>query len=364
MKARDLERLTDLAMDYSLAVRPGHIVVVSGPDVAEDFLRRLFEAVLARAGLPVIRLRGDLYRQTLLHTTGDDRDRWLNPLGVPDGSPIDRSLGIWTAGPPGSGACDASPASPNGDERARQGAFLHAAAERKLRWLALFYPTPAAARAATMSAEDFTTLVAAADMLDTPDPAAAWQEAFDRQQRLCTTLGKADTIRFTTPEGTDLTVGVAGRTWINNAGHRNLPDGEIFTAPVESGVHGTFVADLPVLFRGQVIRGARLEFNGGRLVRTGADEGSAALRDLAATDPGASRVGEIALGLNPRRTAATTISLLDEKIGGTFHVGIGAAYPETGGTNSSVVHRDFIADLRRGGRIDVDGEPFEIRIGA
>jgi len=127
---------------------------------------------------------------------------------------------------------------------------------------------------------------------------------------------------------------------------------------VEGSVTGVFSGDLPVLHEDQVIDGVRLEFDGGRLVRAFAERGDDALQRLIAQDPGAARVGEVAIGLNPRLAVGTKMSLLDEKIGGTFHIALGAAYPETGGSNDSLVHRDFVADLRQGGRIELDGRVF------
>jgi len=367
-----IARLVQLAMGYALAVRPGDVLVISGPRVAEPLVYRLFGAALGLGALPVIRYRGDLYRETTLCTAGDGAERWVNPLGVPEGRPVARSVGIWAmeeAGPAAHallGECApagaAGPSAPalrsHPEEHARQREFLQAAAAGKLRWLALFYPTPAAARIAGMAPDAFEQLIFAADMLDELNPPAAWRALFERQERLCQRLGRARTIRFTTPRGTDLTMRIGGRKWINSGGHRNLPDGEVFTAPVEGSVTGVFSGDLPVLHEDQVIDGVRLEFDGGRLVRAFAERGDDALQRLIAQDPGAARVGEVAIGLNPRLAVGTKMSLLDEKIGGTFHIALGAAYPETGGSNDSLVHRDFVADLRQGGRIELDGRVF------
>jgi aminopeptidase len=218
----------------------------------------------------------------------------------------------------------------------------------------VLYPTEASAALAGMSMESFDDMVVAATMLDQPDPQSAWQDIYDRQQHLCRKFALASKIRFTTRRGTDLTMNVKGRRWLNGSGQCNLPDGEVFTAPIESSVNGTFIPDYPVVHMGHLIDGARFEFTDGRLVNVSADCGEAALHQMVSQDDGAARIGEVGLGLNPRITKGTGMSLIDEKMGGTFHIALGLAYPMTGGANVSVIHRDFIADLRKGGRIEFD----------
>jgi len=361
VEAHHLDRLTNLALDYSLAVKPGQVVVISGPGIAEPLIFKLFAAAIQRGARPIIRLAGDLYRETHVRANGADHDRWLNPAKVGEGAPVDHSIGLWALeDEPPTAAVEAEPAPSGDEEQTHQREFLQAAADEKLRWLALFYPTPAAARVAELSFKALDQLVVAADRLDEPDPSAAWRAQFAHQELLCKRLERARNLRFTSPSGIDLTMSIAGRKWINSGGHYNLPDGEVFTAPIESSITGLFIGDFPLLHLGQVIRSPRLFFEAGQLVQVDAEEGAVALRQLIATDPGASRVGEIALGLNRRITAGTKVSLIDEKIGGTFHLALGAAYPETGGTNDSLVHRDFVADLRGGGVVEIDGVPIEL----
>jgi aminopeptidase len=361
MKPYHVDRLAQLALDYSLTVRKGDVLVISGHVIAEAMMCRLFKMALARGALPVIRMTGDLYRETRLRTCGQDRNCWINPLSVPEGSSVDCSLGIWSLAdsPPLAGSANGSGSSPpsrDSNEWRRQREFLRAAAKNELRWLALFYPTPAWSRVAGMSVDTLEEIVVNAGLLDHANPSAAWRLMRSQQERLCRQLERGRLVHVTTSLGTDLTLDVTGRTWINGDGRTNLPDGEVFTAPLDSGVTGVFVGDLPVIHEGEIISGVRLEFDGGRLVRSFANRGKDALRRLIGQDEGASRVGEIGLGLNPRLNVPTGLSLLDEKIGGTFHIALGAAYFETGGTNDSLVHRDFVASLHQGGRIEVDGQ--------
>ena len=100
----------------------------------------------------------------------------------------------------------------------------------------------------------------------------------------------------------------------------------------------------------------RLRFESGKVVEASAERGEEYLIKLLDTDDGSRRLGELGIGTNYGIDRGTRDVLLDEKIGGTVHLAVGASYPESGGTNDSAVHTDMVCDLRRGGRIEVDGE--------
>ncbi len=132
-------------------------------------------------------------------------------------------------------------------------------------------------------------------------------------------------------DGTDLTLGVEGRTWVPCDGRENFPDGEVFTGPVETKVDGTIRFTYPSGYAGRRVGGVELEFRGGEVVRAEAEEGETFLREMLALDDGARRAGEFSFGLNEAVTEFTGHTLFDEKIGGTVHLALGASYPESGG---------------------------------
>jgi aminopeptidase len=140
-----------------------------------------------------------------------------------------------------------------------------------------------------------------------------------------------------------------------------MPSGEVFTGPIEDSAEGVSSFDLPSSVGGVVVRGVRLRFEAGRVVEATADEGEDLLQAQLDTDPGARYLGEIGIGTNDRITAPILNTLYDEKIGGTVHLALGRSYPESGGTNHSAIHWDLITDLRRGGELLLDGEPFQRR---
>ena len=210
-------------------------------------------------------------------------------------------------------------------------------------------------------------------MLHLPDPVGAWRRLHEQQERLRVYMQGKREVRFTAPandgrsgeggvgvgvgrrhEGTDLTVDVSGRMWINCAGGENFPDGEVFTGP--RGVEGVVNFTHPAVYRGCVVEGVRLRFRAGRVVEASATTNEEYLIAMLDQDEGARNAGEIAIGTNYELTRFTGNTFFDEKIGGTFHIAAGAGYPATGNCNESGLHWDMVCDLRRGGTIHADGE--------
>ena len=162
-------------------------------------------------------------------------------------------------------------------------------------------------------------------------------------------------IRIEAP-GTDLKLNVEGRTWINSDGKRNMPSGEVFTGPHEDSAEGHIRFTIPTSPRGVVVEDVTLEFREGRVVSARAERGDGYLQATLDTDDGARILGELGIGTNFGIDRSIGAILFDEKIGGTVHLALGKSYPETGGTNESVVHWDLICDLRQGGRLSADGD--------
>jgi aminopeptidase len=228
-------------------------------------------------------------------------------------------------------------------------------ASLRRRWCGTLWPTPAGAQRAGMGTEAFAAFVRRATFLDRDDPVAAWGELHDLQARLIERLARARELRIEA-DGTDLTLTVEGRTWVNSDGRRNMPSGEVFTGPVEESAEGRIRFTIPSSPRGVEVSGIELEFREGRVVDARADRGHEYLLATLDTDPGARRLGEIGIGTNRGIDRPVGAILFDEKIGGTVHLAVGRSYPETGGTNESAVHWDMICDLRAGGRLSADGE--------
>ena len=193
--------------------------------------------------------------------------------------------------------------------------------------------------------------------LDKEDPAAAWQAFSREQQRYVDYLDQVETLRFVARD-TDLTMRVGGRKWVNSDGHKNFPSGEVFTGPLEDSVNGTVRYTFPTAHMGHEVDDVRLTFENGKVVQAEAARGLEFLNTLLGSDAGARTLGEVAIGNNYGVQQFTRNTLYDEKIGGTFHLALGNAYPETGATNVSAVHWDMVCDMRPdagGGAIYADG---------
>ena len=346
----DPAALAALLCDYCLEVERGRQVVVRSTTLAAPVVLALQRALLEREAWPVLRVALPEQEPGFWAAARPYHLDAFAPLDLVEAERTDASVAIHApfntrelAG--------VDPALLTRAARARSP--VREAALRR-RWCVTVWPTPALAQQAGMSTGDFAAFVARALFLDRDDPVAAWAGLSVLQDRLVARLGDARELRIE-GEGTDLSVSVAGRTWINSDGRRNMPSGEVFTGP--SSASGVVRFDIPSSPRGVEVSGVVLELREGVVVSARADRGDAVLQAMLATDDGARRLGEIGIGTNFGIDRPSGMTLFDEKIGGTVHLALGRSYPETGGTNESAIHWDLICDLRASGRLTADGAP-------
>ena len=200
------------------------------------------------------------------------------------------------------------------------------------RWVLTLFPTEALAQEAGMGLAEYEDFVFEAMGLNEEDPVLFWGRKSAEQDRLKERLEEAREVRIVGPE-TDLTLSVEGRTFINSAGRRNMPCGEVFTGPIEDSANGTVFFGVPAAIAGREIAGARLRFEDGRVVEASAERGEEYLMSLLDADAGARYLGELGIGTNYGIRRASANVLFDEKLGGTVHLAIGRSYEETGGKN-------------------------------
>jgi len=224
-----------------------------------------------------------------------------------------------------------------------------------LRWTLAPFPTNAFAQDAEMSLSEYEDFVYSACLPDMNDPVGYWQRFSIRQQKIVDWLKNKRQVHVKGRE-TDLHLSIAGRTFVNCDGHVNMPDGEVFTGPVEDSVEGHVYFSYPAIYGGREVTGVRLWFEHGKVVKASAEKNEAFLIHTLDTDAGARFAGEFAIGTNEGIIQFTREILFDEKISGSFHIALGAGYPETGSKNESAIHWDMICDLRDGGEIWVDDE--------
>jgi aminopeptidase len=225
----------------------------------------------------------------------------------------------------------------------------------KDRWALTLFPTQALAQESEMSLEEYEEFVFEAMALNEDDPVRFWREKAGEQGRLIERLERAREVKIVGP-GTDLTLSIEGRRFLNGDGKHNMPCGEVFTGPVEDSANGEIYFGVPSAVAGREVSGVRFRFEEGRVVEASAEKGEEYLKAMLDADDGARYLGELGIGTNFGIPRATRNILFDEKLGGTVHLAIGRSYEKTGGKNDSSVHWDLICDLREGGELRADGE--------
>lgn len=218
------------------------------------------------------------------------------------------------------------------------------------KWVLLRWPTPCMAQQAKMptnALEDFYFTVCCAD----------YEKMSRAMQPLIDAMDRADDVRIVSP-GTDLTFSIHGMRAVACDGRRNIPDGEVFTAPVRDSVNGTIRYNTPSLYQGTAFSDVALTFKNGKIIEARGNP-QRRLEEVLSADEGASYVGEFALGLNPRVTRPIYDPLFDEKIAGSLHVTPGYSYGAAFNGNRSQVHWDLVLIQTPewgGGEVYFDGQ--------
>ena len=345
-------RLARLLVEYSRGVKRGQKVMIRGPSAAEPLLLELGRAVLRRGGHPMYRMAPNRAAEVFFAEASEAQLAFLPDSAMAVAKDADHYLNI---------VSETNTQALAGVDPKKQTIFQKANRPiqdyvlSKGQWTLALYPTEAYAQDAGMSLEEFEDFVYAACCVDKKDPVAEWKKAKAFQDRILRRLRGADRIHIVAPD-TDLTMRVKGRRFLNCCGSHNMPDGEVFTGPVETSAEGCIRYTYPVCYRGREVVDVRLEFERGRVVKASAAKNEAFLRTMLATDDGATRLGELGIGTNYGIQRFIKSILFDEKIGGSVHLAVGRSYEETGGKNKSAIHWDMICDLRQGGRLEVDGK--------
>jgi aminopeptidase len=348
--------LAQILVRYSTEVKEGDVVSIDGESAAAPLLLAVYEEVLQAGGNPVLNVALDGQIAAYFKHASDKQLEWISPFAewMVDNADVRIAIGASTNTRELSSVDPARQTlrqSVTGDLMARA---MKRSAEGDFRWVYTLYPTSAYASEAEMSLADYEDFYYGACLADDADPLGAWRRASEETERLCDWIQGKEEVRVTAP-GTDITLGVAGRTFIPCDGRMNMPDGEFFTGPIEDSVEGEVSFHLPAVIGGREVSGVRLRFEAGKVVEASAERGEEYLVALLDTDAGARRLGELGIGTNYGIDRGTREILLDEKIGGTVHMAVGTSYPESGGENESAVHTDLVCDLRLGGKLEVDG---------
>jgi aminopeptidase len=354
-----LKRLADVLVNYSTCVQAGEWVGILGDVVAMPALRVVYEAVLRAGGNPMVLIGDEYMTRAFLREANEEQINWLDPsqtLYYGQGDVYIRIGG-------GSNTRAMSNIDPKrvqlvqAARRSWLNTRLSRASEGTFKWVGAWYPNEASGQEANMSLEEYEDFVYGATFADREDAVAEWRKVAAVQEQKIQWLKGKQQVRLQGPH-IDLQLSIEGRTFINACGERNMPDGEIFTGPVEESVNGRVRFSYPSIVAGRAVSGIEIRFENGKVVEAMAEANDDLLQAQLNTDAGARYLGEFAIGTNFGINKFTGNILFDEKIGGTVHMAIGMGYPDTGSKNTSAVHWDMICDMRNDSTIHVDGELF------
>lgn len=355
-------KFAQILVDYSTKVAPGDRVAITATTVAEPAVRALYELILDRGGYPHLLFDFPGQKEVHLAHASDKQLDFIPLFHKMAFEEFDVLIKIVSP----VNTRELSNFDPDRVTRFHNGfgglaplitTQMKREADGSLRRMSTLYPTNAYAMEAEMGFDEYQDFYYRACHADegTADPVAYWQEIEKEQKYIIERIEGHDQVVLRSPN-VDLSLSIKGRKIINACGTNNMPDGEIFTGPVENSANGWVRYTYPAIYEGVIVEGIELTFKDGKVVEASAEKNQDLLLKMLDTDPGARYVGEFAIGNNFEIDRFTKSILLDEKIGGTFHMALGGGYPETGSVNRSLIHWDMICDLRQDSEISLDGE--------
>lgn len=353
--------LARLLVRYSTEVKPGDKVCIRGSPLepqATPLVQEIFREVLRAGGFPSVHLTPEGLRNIFLQEANEEQLRIADPVTTLFFETYDVEFRI---------RCESNTRELSGADPLRMKTwqqayagltrtFARRYAAGEYRWVLAVFPTQAAAQEAEMSLAEFEDFVYGSTFADKPDPITLWQEYQVRQERLVQWLAGKKDVRLT-GQHIDLRLSIDGRRFISCHGKVNMPDGEIFTSPVEESLEGWARFSYPALYLQREVRDVELRFERGRVVQAKASKGQDFLQQILETDGGARYVGELGIGTNHRLTRFVRNMLFDEKMAGTIHLALGMGFANAGGKNQSTVHWDMLCHMHQG-EIVVDGDVF------
>ena len=328
-----MTKLAEVLINYSTEAKDGDKVLIEAIDVPADITCELIRVTRQAGALPLVTIKSNEVLRSLLINGCETQIQLIADVEAHRMKQVQAYIGL-------RGVPNITELSDVADDRMKMYQSLwwkpvHGDIRvRKTRWVVLRYPSPSMAQSARMSTrafEDFYFNVCTMD----------YRRMSQAMQPLKELLESTDRVKLVGP-GTELAFSIKGIPAITCAGKLNIPDGEVFTAPVRDSVNGAITFNAQTIYQGVVHDNIRLEFKDGRVVdATSTDTGH--LNRVLDTDEGARYVGEFALGVNPYVTRPMLDILFDEKIAGSFHFTPGSAYEdEADNGNRSAVHWDMV----------------------
>lgn len=332
MKDPRLQKLAHILVNYSLKLKPGEKVLIQDNNLEIDFVKELITAVHDAGALPFLQLNDKNLERTLFGRATEEQFKWqakferdrMKEMDAFIGFTAPRNLYAWSDLP--------------ADKQDLYNRYITKKVHMEeripnTRWVVLRYPTAALAQSASMSEDAFEDFYFSVCTLDY----AKMSQAMDA---LVTLMEHTDRVRIVAP-GTDLSFSIKGMPAIKCDGTMNIPDGEVYTAPIKNSVHGVIKYNTPSEYQGFVYEGITFEFKDGKIISAQAND-SARINRILDIDPGARYIGEFAIGVNPYILNPMKETLFDEKIAGSIHFTPGNSYDDCDNGNKSALHWDLV----------------------
>ena len=336
--------LAKVLVHYSIGLKRGEKLLITMMETETwPLARACYQEAVQAGGLPFIEFQS-AYLERDIMTLGDrEQVGWINDMHLAGMDWADCYIGLRGARNPAE--FDGIPSEVLALHKQAMGVI--SARRNSTRWVLSRVPNESFAQQAGMPLDEMMDFYFASTLTD-------WNRQLEYLEQVKRLYASGTQVRITGRE-TDITFSTRGREYEIADGHCNMPDGEIFTSPVEDSVNGYIYFEFPGVYAGRVIQGIRLAFENGKLTAYSSETEQAFLDAVLHMDEGACRVGEFGVGLNSGINRYCYDILYDEKIGGTIHLAMGRGYPKCGGINDSALHWDIVKDLRSGGRVYVDG---------
>lgn len=330
------ERIKVLAknlVNYSMKVKKGEKVYIQyfGNDT-EDIAKQLIKEVYLAGGIPFPHnMNQKVLREVLLNCTKEQL-QLMAEIDAKEMDAMDCYVGV-------RGSDNVSELADVPSEKMKlydefyATPVHHDVRVKKTRWVVLRYPNSAMAQLSNTSTEAFEEFYFNVCNLDYSKMGKAMENLVEYMQ-------KTDKVRIVGP-GTDLTFSIKGIPAIPCAGDCNIPDGEVFTAPVRESVNGTLSYNTPSVYQGFTFENIQLTFKDGKIIKATAND-TERLNAVFDQDEGARYIGEFAIGVNPYVSTPMKDTLFDEKIKGSFHFTPGNCYEDAPNGNRSCIHWDLV----------------------
>jgi aminopeptidase len=348
-------KLADVLINFALLVQPGEKILINAGLPAEEAALEAYKAVLLAGANPTLITSFPRADELYYKYSSNAQLEFIPPI-MKMYEVYDRILFIY---------CDQNTRSLSGIDPKRRTRWLQAnntwfklmaLREGLGQWCSTMFPSYASAQESNMSLPDFEDYVFRAGKLDSSDPKAEWKALIAQMHRYIDWLNGHDRIKLKGSD-IDLEMSFKGRVFYTTGVKANFPGGEFFTSPVEDSANGWIRFRHGAIIMGQEVSNIQMWFENGKVVKETADKGQELLTAILNTDAGARFLGELAVGTNYSVTRVSHNMLFDEKMGGTIHIALGEAFPQTGGKNESGLHWDILCDMWDS-EITVDGELF------